>query len=119
MTRAIQQTTEWHCSRCKVTARWMDAAERPDLPPSWLRSGNGTFCLACRRALAVEAALEQAPEETSRQGRAKLRTVALLEFEIRRDPERHNAQIAKICRSSIPAVAGTRRRLSIAEPVRG
>jgi hypothetical protein len=96
----------------------MEAPKRRDLPPSWTRSGNETFCLACRRALAAELALDAAPEDLSREDRAKLRRAALLEFEIRRDPGRHNAEIAKVCRSSVPAVAGTRRRLEIAEPPR-
>jgi hypothetical protein len=40
-----------------------------------------------------------------------LRQAAVVEFEVRRAPERTNGSIAKSSRSSIPAVAAARRRL--------
>ena len=45
-------------------------------------------------------------------------TTALIEFEVKRDPNRGNGEIAKACRSSIPAVAKARKRLGYDEPVR-
>ena len=53
-----------------------------------------------------------------REKRAKLRSTALIEFEVKRDPNRGNGEIAKACRSSIPAVAKARKRLGYDEPVR-
>src|SRR6476660_5271703 len=109
----------WTCERCKRTVRWMKGAEtEPRLPAGWSDDRHGTFCLLCRRAHAADAALENAPSDTNRQGRAKLRAAALIEFEILRDPDRGNGEIARACRSSIPAVAKARRKLMIPEPVR-
>lgn len=102
----------WTCERCEVTASWAADAERPQLPHGWIADGDGTFCLLCRRTIAGEAALDDAAEAT-RDERAKIRRAAMLEFEVRRDPERNNGEIARACRSSIPAVVKTRKRLGI------
>jgi len=107
----------WTCERCEVTASWTAEAEHPQLPRGWIADGEGTFCLLCRRAIAGEAALDDA-EEMTRDERAKARRTAMLEFEVKRDPERGNGEIARACRSSIPAVAKARRKLDIPEPVR-
>jgi hypothetical protein len=82
-------------------------------PSEWREEGDELYCLACRRAIAGEAGLEAAPEETTNEGRAKARAAALVEFEIRRDPERANSVIARACRTSIPAVVRARRRIGI------
>lgn len=109
----------WTCDRCEVTVRWMPGSETtPALPSGWEDTRDGTYCLLCRRAQAAESALDDAPEGTNRQARAKLRSAALIEFEILRDPNRGNGEIAKACRSSIPAVAKARRRLDVPEPTR-
>jgi len=108
----------WTCNRCTVTVSWMPGSDAPDLPKNWTDTDGGLHCLLCRRALAAEAALEDATEVNSAEKRAKLRSAALIEFEITRDPERGNGEIARACRSSIPAVAKARKRLDIPEPVR-
>ena len=115
-----ERTSEktWTCERCQVTVRWMKGADAPKLPAGWSDDRHGTYCLLCRRATAADAALDDAPEGTNRQGRAKLRAAALIEFEILRDPDRGNGEIARACRSSIPAVAKARRKLDIPEPSR-
>jgi hypothetical protein len=106
-------TVSWTCERCEVTASWAAGAEHPRLPRGWIADGDGTFCLGCRRALAGEAALDDAAD-TTRDERAKARRAAMLEFEVRRDPDRGNGEIARACRSSVPAVINARRRLGIA-----
>ena len=113
-----ERTTDksWTCEGCEVTIRWMPGVETPDLPSGWEDTPEGMHCLLCRRANAAEAALEGAPEGTSRQQRAKLRAAALIEFEIRRDPERGNGEIARACRSSVPAVVKARRQLGFSDP---
>lgn len=108
--------TRWTCDGCRVTVRWMPGVEPPELPSGWDQSPAGMHCLTCRRANAAEAALEEMPEGTSRQERAKLRAAALIEFEIRRDPERGNGEIARACRSSVPAVVKARRQLGFSAP---
>ena len=102
----------WTCERCEVTASWTADAENPQLPRGWICDGDGTFCLVCRRALAGEAAVDD-EAAMSRDERAKLRKRALLEFEVRRAPDRGNGEIAHACRSSIPAVVKARQRLGI------
>lgn len=102
----------WACDRCEMTIRWMEGHERKGPPAGWTRRAGKAHCLACRRALAAEAANETAPEGASREERAKLRAQALIEFEIRRDPDRPNGEIAKVVRCSVPAVLKARQRLT-------
>lgn len=108
----------WTCERCEVNVSWAPGSSTPKLPTGWTDDKKGTFCLLCRRALAAEAALDDAPSDTTRENRAKLRSAALIEFEITRDPLRGNGEIARACRSSVPAVVKARKRLGVAEPVR-
>jgi hypothetical protein len=107
--------SKWSCDRCEVTIKWMDGHERTGPPAGWTRRGDKAHCLHCRRAIAAEAANETAPEGASREERAKLRAQALIEFEIRRDPDRPNGEIAKVVRCSVPAVMKARTRIE-AEP---
>jgi hypothetical protein len=102
---------EWTCSRCQVTSRWLAGSEPPEHPPHWAEEDGDLYCLGCRRALAAEAGFANAPADVTREQRVKLRTEALVEFEIERDPERPNGEIAKIARCSVPAVLKVRRRL--------
>ena len=102
---------DWACDRCAVTITWMPGFERKGLPAGWTRRGDKAHCLQCRRAIAAEAANETAPAGATREERAKLRAEALIEFEIRRDPDRPNGEIAKVVRCSVPAVLKARRRL--------
>lgn len=108
----------WTCERCAVNVSWLPGSDTPKLPTGWTDDKKGCYCLLCRRALAAEAALDDAPSDTTRENRAKLRSAALIEFEIKRDPERGNGEIARACRSSVPAVVKARKRLGFAEPVR-
>jgi hypothetical protein len=101
---------KWTCAGCGVSASRSDDEPVP-LPETWDSGAEGSFCLGCRRRRVGEAAVDSAPEETNRDDRAKLRRSAVLEFEVRRDPDRTNGSIAKACRASIPAVAATRDKL--------
>lgn len=105
----------WCCDRCAVTIKWMPGYERKGTPAGWTRRGDKAHCLQCRRAIAAEAANDTAPAGATREERAKLRAQALIEFEIRRDPDRPNGEIAKVVRCSVPAVMKARRRIE-AEP---
>ncbi|HEU5063315.1 MAG TPA: hypothetical protein VFT79_09225 [Solirubrobacterales bacterium] len=106
---------KWICSGCGVSATRSDAEAAP-IPESWDSCSEGDFCLGCRRRRVGEAAVESAPEDCNRDKRAKLRRAALLEFEVRRDPDRTNGSIAKACRSSIAAVAAARQKLDAPAP---
>ena len=101
----------WRCERCDVTISYMVGHERKSAPAGWSKTGDRSHCLRCRRAEAAERAIEKAPENTTREERAKIRAAAILDFEILRDPDRPNGEIAKVVRCSVPAVVKSRRRI--------
>jgi hypothetical protein len=103
--------SSYTCTRCGVTVRWMPGHESPGLPESWSEESGNCVCLACRRELAAETSVESAPDGATRESTAKLRSRAVVEFEIQRDPERSNGEIARSIRSSVMAVAKARQRL--------
>jgi hypothetical protein len=97
----------WSCARCAVSVGQMDG-EPSVLPPSWSQVDGENFCLTCSRTRAGEAAMEHAPDESSREERVRLRRTALIEFEIDRVPEASNRTVALACRTSGAAVATVR-----------
>jgi hypothetical protein len=103
---------KWTCASCGVSAGRIDGGPAP-LPESWTSSAEGDFCLTCRRDRAAEAALDAAPSDSDRDARAKLRRAGLIEFEVRRTPDRTDGSIARACRTSAAAVAAARRRLQL------
>ena len=107
-------TAETHCERCGVVSRWMPGHERRGPPAGWVKRGTNHYCLSCRRALATEEADAASPDTATLEERAKIRTQALIEFEIDRDPDRPNGEIAKVVRCSVPAVLKARKRLEAA-----
>ncbi len=104
-------TSESRCERCGVVSRWMPGHERRGPPAGWVKRGKLHYCLSCRRALATEEADAASPDSATLEERAKIRTQALIEFEIDRDPDRPNGEIAKVVRCSVPAVLKARKRL--------
>lgn len=110
MSRRVDNARKWTCSGCGVSVSRMDGSPSP-LPEFWTSSAEGDFCLICRRQRAVEAALDAAPSDTGRDGRVKLGRTGLVEFEVRRTPDRSDGEIAKACRTSAAAVRATRQRM--------
>jgi hypothetical protein len=106
---------KWTCDQCGVTLSRL-GGEKVELPASWAKSAEGTYCLLCRRERAAQAALDNAPKDSGLEERAKLRRAALVEFEVRRRPSHGNGEIAKACRSSVAAVVAARNRLKIPAP---
>jgi hypothetical protein len=102
----------WTCDRCDMTISYLPGHERRTRPNGWAKQGGGTYCLACRRSIAAETAYEAAPADMPMEKRAKLRATAVIDFEIKRDPDRPNGEIAKIVRCSVPAVLKARKRLA-------
>jgi hypothetical protein len=92
----------------------MPGRERFERPSAWIEDGELFYCLACRRELAAEAGLIGAAPGAAAQDRAKLRAAAVVEFEVRRDPDRSNVEIARAARSSVNAVLKARQRLGVA-----
>ena len=117
MTTAVQTPDKtsgpsWTCDRCAMTIRYLPGHGRRGRPNGWAKQGGNTYCLACRRSIAAETAYESAPADMPMEKRAKLRATAVIDFEIKRDPERPNGEIAKIVRCSVPAVLKARKRLN-------
>jgi len=102
---------KWRCERCDVTISYMPGHERKGPPAGWEVKNGKSHCLRCRRAEAAEEAIQKAPPGTTREERAKIRAAAILDFEILRDPDRPNGEIAKVVRCSVPAVVKSRRRI--------
>jgi hypothetical protein len=95
-----------------MTSRWVNGlVDDAAAPPNWLIDEDGNhFCLACRRERAVDMALAEAGE-LGTEARAKLRSAAVVEFEIERDPERPEGEIARAAHTSIGAVRKVRKQL--------
>lgn len=96
------KVVEFTCERCETTSRWTEGLATK-LPPNWVRVNGLCYCLACRRERAIEEAIVEAGEVPISE-RAKLRTAAIVRFEIDRDPDRTEGEIAKAARTSIGAV---------------
>jgi hypothetical protein len=95
-----------------MTSTWTNGLEGVAGPPNWAQEDDGRqYCLACRRERAIDAALEEAGE-VGIEGRAKLRSQAVVKFEIARDPERTEGEIAKAARTSILAVRNARKAMA-------
>jgi hypothetical protein len=109
--KASKASQKWRCECCDVTISYMPGHERKGPPAGWETKGKTSFCLRCRRTAAAEAAVDAAPANTSREERAKMRAAAILDFEILRDPDRPNGEIAKVVRCSVPAVLKSRKRV--------
>lgn len=100
------KVVEFTCVRCEMTSRWTEGL-RAGMPPNWARDNGLHYCLACRRERAIEDAIVRAGDVTMAE-RAKLRTSAVVEFELERDPDRTEGEIAKSARASIGAVRKAR-----------
>lgn len=106
----------WRCAYCEVQISWIGGRQDRGLPVNWSEEQGGPACLACRREIAADAAVNDSPDEMSVQDRARLRTSALLDFEVMRDPERSDAQIAGAVHTSVVAVRKARKRLGAERP---
>ena len=101
-----------------MTSTWINGLAEGTAPPHWVREPGGShYCLACRRERAIEVALEDAGD-LGIEDRAQLRRAAVVEFEVRRDPERTEGEIAKAAHTSVAAVRKARGRLGL-RPVTG
>ena len=113
MTRdhAENKPLSWTCGYCRVEVRWMSGHGDHGLPANWSEEHRGPACLACRRQLAADAGVGDTSLDLTFQERARRRSFALLEFEVTRDPDRSNAQIASAVHTSVVAVQKARERL--------
>lgn len=108
-----EDAVERTCARCEMTTRWFPKKKSEKVPANWITKNGQAYCLACRRELAVDEALEEMGEGGAPAARAKIRSQAVVEFEIRRDPDRRDGDIARAARCSVMAVSKARKRLGI------
>lgn len=99
-----------------MTVTFSHEVQRPRLPSTWSRENGDLYCLSCRREMAGEAGVEDLEDDVPSDVRHRARAQGTIDFEIRRDPERPDNQIAKACRTSTLAVRKARARLGI-QPV--
>jgi hypothetical protein len=116
---AKASATAWTCDRCQVTVSWSSGEKSRTLPTGWAKRGKTIHCLACRRELAGEEAVEALGEDATTQARQKASASGRVEFEIRRDPSVADGEIAKAARTSIAAVRSARERLGLQGERRG
>jgi hypothetical protein len=107
MSAVAKTAGKWSCDRCEVAVSRLDGTRVP-FPENWTGGSEGNFCLTCRRERAAEAVLDAAPADSSHDARAKLRRSGLVEFEVRRAPERPDSAIAKSCHTSASVVVAAR-----------
>ena len=110
---SAEQGIGWTCARCEMTVSFAPEVERPRLPTTGVQADGLLYCLACRREMAGDASLEGIAADTPNEKRLRIRSQARIEFEINRDPERPDNQIAKSCRTSTVAVRKARARLGL------
>lgn len=99
----------WTCANCAVEVSWAGPPEQRKLPATWIEDDRGPICLHCRRELAADAAVSAS--ELNLQGRARLRASTIVEFEVRRAPDRTNSQIANAAHTSVGVVRKARDRI--------
>ena len=114
MPEAEEATLDWTCDRCEVTVSFMPGTESPKRPDSWVEEGGVLYCLGCRREMAGEAGVEKIADDAPANERQRSNSHARIEFEIRRDPERPDNQIAHACHTSIVSVRKARERMGLA-----
>ncbi len=111
-TETTEEVFERTCARCEMTTTWIPQNKREKVPANWVVKNGQSYCLACRRELAVDDALADMGGDAPAV-RAKVRSQAVVEFEIRRDPDRRDGDIARASRCSVMAVSKARKRLGI------
>ena len=111
-TETDKDIAERTCARCEMTTTWIPRSKKEKVPANWITKNGQAYCLACRRELAVDDALADMGADAPAV-RAKIRSQAVVEFEIRRDPDRRDGDIARAARCSVMAVSKARKRLGI------
>lgn len=97
---------KWTCSTCSVTVSHpKDTA--PEQPGGWAKlSARKWLCLGCRRDQVVQ----EATDKQGAEGYAPRRQ-ALIEFELKRDPEATEVEVAKRAQCSSATVRKVRRAM--------
>ena len=97
-------TASWTCVDCAVTATYTSSSTAT--PRSWIHGTRGWLCLNCQREEVI-ASVPTTPDDESRKARRR----ALIEFELRRDPEASDGQVARRAHTSTSTVRPVRAEL--------
>lgn len=96
----------WKCSGCDVTVSY-PTENAPEQPGGWDKiSARKWLCLSCRRDRVVQ----EATDKQGAEGYAPRRQ-ALIEFELKRDPEATEVEVAKRAQCSSATVRKVRRAM--------
>jgi hypothetical protein len=99
-----------------MTVSFAAGTENPAVPATWATKRGKSYCLACRRDLAGDAAVDALESDATPAQRLKARSHGRLEFELQRDPSRQDNRIANSCHTSVVAVRKARDRLGLQRP---
>jgi hypothetical protein len=94
----------WTCQECRVHVRYEDGAKAPKRPDGWSKSAGKWLCLRCRRERVMDEAGSGVEGYASRRK-------ALIEFELMRDREATEMDIAKVASCSTAVVRKVRHTL--------
>jgi hypothetical protein len=100
-----EKRTSWVCSGCEVTVSY-PLENAPEQPGGWAKSGKKWLCLRCRR----EEVMDKAAAKDGADGYAPRRQ-ALIEFELKRDPDATEVEVAKRAQCSSATVRKVRREM--------
>lgn len=101
----MSKRSAWTCDGCEVNVSY-PKENAPEQPAGWAKSGKQWLCLRCRR----EEVMDQAAAKNGAEGWAPRRQ-ALIEFELRRDPEATEVEVAKRAQCSSATVRKVRKTL--------
>ena len=104
------EPTIWTCGRCEVRATRMPGFAT-GRPPGWSVEEDVVSCLLCRRAAAGDRGVEASGLTGEKM--VRIRVASVIEFELDRDAERSNSEIASVCHASVPTVVKVRDRLGL------
>jgi hypothetical protein len=94
----------WTCQECRVVVRYADGAKAPKRPDGWSKSGGKWLCLRCRRERVMDKAGQGVEGYASRRK-------ALIEFELMRNRDQTEMDIAQVASCSTAVVRKVRRTL--------
>lgn len=94
----------WTCTRCGMTTSFQAGSKAPKQPEGWAKEKDGWRCLRCRREEVVEAVSADGGDKAAQRR-------ALIEFEILRDPEASDRDVAKRAGCQAPLVAPVRKAM--------
>lgn len=99
----------WVCGRCLAAVKVEESA---DPPRGWTWDGATGYCVDCSRERAAEAAQAAMPLAGSEEIQHISKDARIL-FELERDPDRSDSEIARLCGTSVLGVLNARKRLPL------